>query len=67
MTKRAPEELGLLRSIAATKYAPLVGPAPAILNNLVHDNLLKWSWNGGIPIYELTDDGLRALDEGEKR
>lgn len=65
MTERTADEIGLLRSIALTKYAQLIGPAPAILNDLTHDGLLEWKWNGGIPVYELTAAGYALFAPGK--
>ena len=67
MTERSADDIRLLRSIALTKYAPLVGPPPAMVTDMVHDGLLEWRWEGGIPIYELTPAGHELLrTDGEQ-
>lgn len=57
-------ERALMRDCLLTTYAQLIGPPPEILTDLVRRRLVEWRWNGGIPIYYVTDLGRAALKSG---
>jgi hypothetical protein len=54
-------ERALMRDVLLTSYAQLLGPAPEILTGLVRKGLVEWKWNGGVPIYFVTEAGRSLL------
>lgn len=55
------DECRLLRDFHVTGFALLMGSScPDIVRKLTAHDLLKWHWNGGVPIYEVTDAGRAA-------
>jgi hypothetical protein len=59
----SPDEVRLLRDVFLVSFAQLMqgSTTPEILTDLVCKGALVWHWNGGIPIYEVTDAGREAM------
>jgi len=56
------DERRLLRDFAITGFQLLMGSTtPEIVTDLTRKGFLVWHWNGGIPIYEVTETGRAAL------
>lgn len=61
MDQLSDTEKRLIRDCLLVSYAQLLGPTPAILTDLVRRGFVEWQWNGGIPIYFVTDAGRKAV------
>lgn len=55
------DERRLLRDFAITGFQLLSDATPEIVADLTHKGLLTWHWNGGVPIYEVTEAGRKAI------
>lgn len=53
-----------MQDVLLTRYAHLIGSAPEMLTELVRDGFVEWEWNGGVPVYSITDAGRAALRNG---
>lgn len=61
------DEFRLMRDVLVVSYARLMGPAPEILTDLVRKGAIVWEWNGGIPIYKITDAGREAMRANQQK
>ena len=60
-------ERALIRDVLLTSYAQLISPAPEILTELVRKGFVEWRWNGGVPIYYVTEAGRIAVMGSQSR
>lgn len=58
------DEFRLLRDFQITGFAMLCRfPQPEIVTDLTRRGMVEWHWHGGVPIYEVTEIGKRAISQ----
>lgn len=56
------DERRLLRDFQVTGFVLISEDRrPDIVHKLLAERFLKWHWNGGVPLYEVTEAGRAAL------